>query len=273
MNSIVKDPADKATAEKVEKDLEEKMKTFDISRLSLADFKAIPKSVAKSPHPFDGYPIKPKVQIGSERKMVSVQKKVPKQVPMLDDNDKPVLYKGGEKAGQLRTKTEYDAVTVNEMQDVPIMFSATYILALAPTVHVHQDPSGKRISQFVAGKERFVDIPSLHSRCVVDHEGGGNNTEIVFDRELELEGGAKITIALCPSHSARAQIMFKLDERTHKIDVDDRYLLLDKPQEKPLRRIFEMIHNPKIRTERLAAAIMGESDELLEEVPATALEQ
>jgi len=41
------------------------MKSFDIGNLDLSDFKAIPKRAARTPQPFEGYPLKPKVKIGT----------------------------------------------------------------------------------------------------------------------------------------------------------------------------------------------------------------
>jgi len=74
------------------------------------------------------------------------------------------------------------------------------------------------------------------------------------------------------SHSVRAQLMFKYNIKTERVEPDNRYLFLDTKQAKRLREVFLMIINPKIKNERLSKSISGESDELIEEVPATELE-
>jgi len=118
------------------------------------------------------------------------------------------------------------------------------------------------------GKEKIVNINSVHNRCVVDYENGGINIDVCFDRVIELGDGKKLErVAFVKSHSARAQIMFKLDRNGDKIQVDNRYLLLDTDQSSRLRRVFEMIVNPKIKKERLARAISGESDEDIDSIP------
>jgi hypothetical protein len=102
----------------------------------------------------------------------------------------------------------------------------------------------------------------------VDYENGGVNTDICFDRTIDLGEGQKLErCAFVLSHSARAQIMFVLDPKSgSKIQVDTRYLLLDTKQAARLRRVFEMIVNPKIKNERLAAAISNESDEAIDDL-------
>jgi hypothetical protein len=150
-----------------------------------------------------------------------------------------------------------------------VMMPAYAIIALNPKEVVFQDPSGNNVTirNKKTGKEKIVNINSVHNRCVVDYEAGGVNTDICFDRTIKLAEGQEMTrCAFVPSHSARAQIMFKLDRSGDKIQVDRRYLLLDVKQAPRLRKVFEMIVNPKIRNERLARAISGESDEDLDAI-------
>jgi len=150
------------------------------------------------------------------------------------------------------------------------MISKTHIVALNPSIEIHQDPSGKNIS--VVGKkdkrERKVTIPTVHSRFVVDYESGGVNTDIVFDRELNLAGGQVMkNVAVCPSHSARAQICFYLDPKTG-IRSDKRYILLDGKQIARLKRVYELIVAPKVSpAERLSKAISGETEEEIDNIP------
>jgi len=147
-----------------------------------------------------------------------------------------------------------------------VMMPAYAVVALNPKEMVPEDPSGRGQSIHTkTGSERIVNIFAPHNRCVVDYENGGVNTDVCFDRTIELGDGKKLArCAFIKSHSARAQIMFKLDRTGEKVQVDNRYLLLDTKQASRLRRVFEMIVNPKIKNERLARAISGESDEDLD---------
>lgn len=217
----LKDPADKTVKKKEEERLEDEGKTFDITNLSLEDFKPIPVEVARSPHPFDGYPLGKKVK-----------------------------------------------VTDGEV-------STTFIVGLNPKVYVHQDPSGKGVTiQMKQGKQRFeanVDLKTFHSRFVRDYEDGDKNREYVFDRILQLRNGS-IYCSVVDSHTARAQICFKIEKKTGKIQVDDRYVLPDGKQRNLLRRVFNLIHTPQARIERLSRTITGESDEAVEDMESTPLE-
>jgi hypothetical protein len=217
----LKDPADKVVEQKEEERLEDEARTFDTARLSLKDFKAIPVQVARSPHPFDGYPLGEKVKVSE-----------------------------GER-------------------------STTFIVGLNPKVYVHQDPSGKGVTiRKKQGKqilEKNVNIQTFHSRFVRDYEDGDKNREYVFDRMIQLADGI-IYCSIVDSHTARAQICFKIEKKTGKIQVDDRYLLLDAKQQNLLRRVFNLIHTPQAKIERLSRTITGESDEAMEDVESTPLE-
>lgn len=141
------------------------------------------------------------------------------------------------------------------------------VIALNPKEVVFKDPSGNKqsVTNRKTGESKIVDIHAPHNRCVVDYENGGSNNDICFDRDIITDDGKVLSrCAFVLSHSARAQIMFKLDQKGERILVDRRYLLLDSGQGKRLRRVFEMIINPKIKTERLARAISGESEDDLD---------
>lgn len=217
----LKDPADKVVAKKEEQRLDEESKTFDISNISLEDLHAIPAHVAKSPHPFDGYPLGKKLSIGT---------------------------------------TE---------------ISSTFIVGLNPKEYVHQDPSGHGITiptkQGRAILEKIVNLETFHSRMVRDYESGDVNREYVFDRKLKLKN-ASVNCSIVDSHSARAQICYKIEPKTGKIQVDNRYLLFDRNQDGLLRRVFNLIHTPQAKIERLSRVITGESDEAMEDVGSTPLE-
>ena len=224
MRQKLTDPADKVVEKKEEERLETEAKGLDIESLSFEDFKAIPPEAAKTPHPFDGYPLGKKVKL---------------------------------------LKAE---------------ISSTFIVGLNPKVYVAQDPSGRGVTipkrEGKSMMETIQDIKTVHSRVVVDHESGMLNKEYIFDVPMFLKDG-QIDCAVVESHSARAQICFKMVSTPRgesRIMVDDRYLLLDRNQFDRLRRTFVLIHTPQANIERLSRAITGESIETVEETPRTPLE-
>jgi len=144
--------------------------------------------------------------------------------------------------------------------------NVTHVVAVNPKEPEYQDPSGRGvIIQKKVGKgtrEERVTIKSAHSRPVRDYENGGITIDCVFDREIPLADGTTMTrCCLVPSHSARAQICFKLDIREGRIQVDNRYVLPDGKQVNRLRRVYEMIVNPQLKAENLARWVAGETPE------------
>jgi len=161
-------------------------------------------------------------------------------------------------------------VKVAEYQGKDVLMPKYSIVAMNPKEYVHQDPSGKNVSIWnqKTNKEEIVTLSTYHNRLVVDYEMGGINIDVVFDRDIALgDGKVMKNCAFVKSHTARAQLMFKLDHKGERIMVDRRYVLLDVDQASRLRRVFEMIVNPKIRKERLSKAISGESDEDIANIP------
>jgi hypothetical protein len=67
-------------------------------------------------------------------------------------------------------------------------------------------------------------------------------------------------VALCPDHTARAQIIFTVNRRTGKIEVDPRYVLADIEQVGRLRKLFEMFHYQQTQSERLAQKFEAEPE-------------
>jgi hypothetical protein len=136
-------------------------------------------------------------------------------------------------------------------EDTPLMINKTAIIALNPKEYVPQDPSGKNLSLIVNGQETFVNYVTAHNRIVRDQNG--QNITVVFDREITLADGQKLSrVAFCPDHTARAQIFFKVDKKTGKIAPDRRYLLADVEQRGRLRRVFEGYYHQQTQSERLA---------------------
>lgn len=136
-------------------------------------------------------------------------------------------------------------------KETDLIVNATHIVALNPKQYVHQDPSGKGITITVGGKEKVVDYKTAHSRVVRNQSG--RNEIVVFDRTVNLADGKKMTrCAICPDHTARSQIIFKINPKTGKIEVDNRYVLADGGQAGRLRRLFEMFFYQQTKSDRLA---------------------
>lgn len=152
------------------------------------------------------------------------------------------------------------------MDGVERELNVTHVVALNPKEPSFQDPSGEKVSIAKkvgkATREEQVTIKSAHSRIVQDFENGGINVTNVFDREIPLADGTVMPrCCIVSSHSARAQIVFKLDLREGRIQVDNRYVLPDAKQVNRLRRIYEMIVNPQLKAENLARWVSGETPE------------
>lgn len=138
---------------------------------------------------------------------------------------------------------------------------ATFIVGLNPTKHIPQDRSGRNLSVIVKGKERRVTIETTHNRLIQDFDSGGINVDVVFDRKMKLADGNTLYYALVPSHSVRAQLIFYYDSKTERLKVNPDYLLIDTGQAARLRRLYEIMINPKLKKEQLAAFISGEREE------------
>jgi len=215
------DPVENAKEEQLEIKVEQERKAFDINNLTMRDFHVLAESFARTPGPFDGYPLKPEVDLGKAK------------------------------------------------------ISATHVVALNPKELIIQDPSGKahtvwtevkdKMGKTVGRKnERIVILKTYHSRVLKD--GSGVNTDIVFDRSLNLADGNVVWVSIVRDYVLRSRLMYKLT-RDGRVQVDRRYLLLDPDQAKRLRKTFEIIINPHLKIERVARAISEESDESLDNIP------
>lgn len=131
-----------------------------------------------------------------------------------------------------------------------------FVVALNPTVPVRLDPANRKVKQ---KDGTFAQVKNTHARFIRDYEEN-ENVEVVFDRIVEV-GGKEYYCAIVPSHNVRAQLCYKYVEKNQRIEVDTNYLFLDTDQDQRLKRVFEQIINPKLRLEREASFISGESKE------------
>ena len=109
---------------------------------------------------------------------------------------------------------------------------------------VAQDPSGPKVN----GKR----LQTYHNRWIRDVDNGGNgNVAVFFDRPIETAKGIFYG-SVIPDPYIRCQLCFRYDEKTQRIVVDNRYMLLDADQTGPLKRCFEQVINPQLKIERAA---------------------
>lgn len=122
--------------------------------------------------------------------------------------------------------------------------------------------------------DRIVQDPSnrgkrtnYHSRGLRD-EVERINVDIVFDRPFKTAKGIFYG-AIVPAHNLRAQLFFNYNTKAAepRVEVDKRYLLLDKDQVSRLRTVFYQIINPRIRQEQQAQFVTGETNTDPGEVP------
>lgn len=147
--------------------------------------------------------------------------------------------------------------------------SGTDIMVLSHKVDIHQDPAGIGLSVLdtKTNKERKVTMKTEKSYMLPNHEEGGQNIDVVFDRYVLLDGGKLLPrAAYIPWPSVRAQLVYSLDPKG-RIKRNPEMLLYDTDQLGRLKRLFLMIHSPVLRAERISRAVMGESQETLEEIP------
>ena len=121
---------------------------------------------------------------------------------------------------------------------------------------VPQDAGGPKVS----GKR----IQTYHNRMIRDMENGGNaNVAVHFDLPVKTAKGEFLG-AIIPDPYVRCQLFFKYNTKTQRIEVDNRYLLLDGDQKNALKRCFEQVINPQLKIEKAADFISGESKEEVE---------
>jgi hypothetical protein len=187
------------------------------------------------------------VGIGEESKVTaSKSEKVAVEMPL---NFKPIPQKAA------KIRRPFDGYPMKDVKIGEAKTYATYVVALNPTVQVKLDPANHKVKT----KDGMVQVKNYHSRMIRNMETR-NNEDVVFDRLVEV-GGQEYACAIIPSHNVRAQICFSYNSKSKRIDIDSRYLMLDTEQGNRLREVFQQVINPKIKMERQAQFISGESQE------------
>lgn len=87
----------------------------------------------------------------------------------------------------------------------------------------------------------------------------------VFDRPYKTAKGIFYGCVV-PQHNVRAQLIFRRNS-DGRVEVDNRYLLLDPDQVRRLREVFSQVINPKVKQEKQASFISGETNVDPGEIP------
>lgn len=206
------DPIEEKDKEKKAEDAVSSIKS--INDLTFNDLQAIPQKAARMAHPFDGYPYE-KMKIGTDK----------------------------------------------QGKDIEIV--SAYLVMLFPAFQPPQDISGIGVTikkaasktkkgDIIPEHEEIVTIKTNHNVIVVDYDNAKQNTDVVFDREFELSEGKKVLGAIVPSHSVRAQLMFRYDPKKERVFANEKYVLVDVRQANKLRKVFDIVMFDKLRSEKLS---------------------
>jgi hypothetical protein len=155
-----------------------------------------------------------------------------------------------------KTRRPFDGYPLKKFTFGKVNTYESYIVAINPSIPIYQDPANKRVKQRNGTMKKVL---TRHSRVIRDREIN-ENLIIVFDRDIE-SNGVNYQCAIVESHNVRAQICFAYDANRKRITVDPRYELLDTEQRGRLRQVYEQVINPKIKMEKQAAFITGETEE------------
>jgi hypothetical protein len=128
---------------------------------------------------------------------------------------------------------------------------------------VAQDPSNRKVKS-----ERGMEqVLTYHNRSIRDLANGNrSNVAVWFDRPVKTANG-QFYFSIVPDEYVRAQLCFIYNNKTQRIEIDKRYLLLDIDQKNRLREVFQQIQIPNQRMERAAQYISGETQETPPEIP------
>lgn len=147
-----------------------------------------------------------------------------------------------------KLKRPFDGYPFKKVQIGSNKIISTFIVAIDPDViKTRQDPSNRK------------KVKNYHAPMIRDYEEQ-DNMLVSFDKEITI-GGKTYFYDVVPSHNVRAQLVFKYNNKTKRIDVIPGVLLMDDGQVSRLKQLYDQLINPKLKMEREASFIAGESKE------------
>lgn len=220
---IDQDPVDEGSEEAEEARLTRDMEASE-GELQLEEIGSAPPSAARVPHPFEGYPLGRVLPIG-EAKISATHLVILKNPDIFQDPS------GNNVAHEVFVKDKRTGKDIKA-----------------------EDADG-RYKKAKVEKRTTINIKTSWSVVVLDYDqsGSGVHTDIVFDREVSVSG-KMMTCAVVRSHSVRAQLIFMMSKGRGKsrMVVNPLYILADKGQIGPLRRVFQNVNYQQLKGERAA---------------------
>lgn len=145
-----------------------------------------------------------------------------------------------------KLKRPFDGYPFKKVKIGDHKFISAFIVAIDPDViKTRQDPSNRK------------KVKNYHAPMIRDYEEQ-DNMLVTFNKEITINGKMYL-YDVVPSHNVRAQLVFKYNAKTKRIEVVPGILLMDDGQVNRLKQLYDQIINPKLKIEREASFIAGES--------------
>lgn len=239
-------PADAEAEKKQDEELVEGVKVIG-GDLSLSSFRPVTVDTVRHAHPFEGYahPMG-KVQViakDHEGKVIAAQNvhaafvvAYTPPVPQ-DPSGRNYIVTEDYKMDEVLKFGPYEGKTVEQA----LKLDADWTRGIIKT-----------------GKQRHAPLETSHNRALRDWQEM-RNYDVVFDRIAVLKDGEMPNVAIVANHNLRAQLVYRLDERTGAIRPDNRYAILDHNQRSRLLNTFKMLVAPQLNNIRLQQLVTGEA--------------
>lgn len=230
-------PADAAAKQREEQELVEGVK--DVTGLSITDFKALTQSAERQSHPFEGYTY-PAGKVEDTNGVLHQAAWVVAYVPPVaqDASNESYMVVEDYKMDEVITFGPYEG---KKLEDI-FKLDAEYARNLVKT-----------------GKQIRKPTKTVHNRALRDWSAL-RNYDVVFDREIVLKDGTMPNCAIVENPSLRAQLVYRLDERTGGIRIHRDYALLDTKQAKRLLNTYRMMVRPQLMQQKLIRLVTGEEE-------------
>jgi len=242
-------PADAEAEKRKSQDLEDAVKVIDVDgSFSLGDFQPLQMESVRTVHPFEGYPYPMgKINVVSKdhegkiigERLVQATYVVAYIHPVPQDpSGKGYVVTEDYKMDEVLKFGPYEGKTIEQI----LKLDKEYATNLIKT-----------------GKQRHAPLKTSHNRAIRDWQEM-RNYDVVFEQVAVLKDGEMPNCAVVANHNLRAQLVYRLDERTGAVKVDPRYALLDRKQRSRLLQTFRMLVAPQLKNIRLQQLVTGEME-------------